>query len=85
MKKIYLLTKSEQELINQRRAFNRSIIKENEDAYLLFQKENDEYTKAQMRKRLAEGKSITIDESMYPHKPPINQIFSYIKRKVLKS
>lgn len=84
MIKFYILTKSEQELINQRRAFNRSLIKENEQSYLALQNENNEFVKVQMRKMLSEGKAISIDENMYEHKAPIDKIFNYIKRKVWK-
>lgn len=79
-RKIYFLTELEQEIINQRRKFHYEIIKENVETQLLINQKSDDHVKEEMRKKLAQGKSVTIDKSLHPHQAPIDDFFSFIKR-----
>ena len=79
-KKLYLLTELEQEIIEQRRAFNKQIIKENNETWLLFNRENDDYIKAEMRKKLAKGERVIIEESLQYYPNLLMRIFLYFKK-----
>lgn len=81
-RKFYLLTKLEQEIIEQRRSFNKQIIKENNETWLLFNKRNDDYIKAEMRKKLANGESIIIEKSLEAYPNLLMKIFLYLKKMV---
>lgn len=79
-KKLYLLTELEQEIIEQRRSFNKQIIKENNETWLLFNRENDDYIKSEMRKKLAKGESVIIEESLQSYPNLLMRIFLYFKK-----
>lgn len=79
-KKLYLLTELEQEIIEQRRSFNKQIIKENNETWLLFNRENDDYIKSEMRKKLAKGESVIIEESLQSYSNLLMRIFLYFKK-----
>lgn len=78
--KLYVLTELEQDIINQMRKNNSQLIKENTETQLLLNQKNDEHVKVKMRQTLAQGKSIIIDKSLYPHQAPIDDIFLFFKR-----
>ena len=90
MKKLYLLSKAEQNMIDNHRKFITGLIKEKEEIEQLLNRQSKEkeifyeHSKVLMRQCLARGEKFDIDKSLYPHQPPINQIFYYLKERIRK-
>jgi len=79
-RKIYFLTKLEQEMVDQRRKFAYEIIKENIETKLLLDQKFDEQIKEEMRKTLARGENVTIGKSLYLRQSLKDEIFFFFKK-----